>query len=148
MENKMLKRYGHVTRMEDNRWPERIMTWSPEGSRRRGRPEAKWDEEVERVMKKRNWRSGDAVRQKLWRLETSNRWTTRNLTDLGSLRRSFHRVPYSPSTSKQAKPVDLPTKTMFFQKSGCVRKGKVLSRFNLPRSQVSLDKPVVSETQK
>lgn len=50
----MLKWYGHVTRMEDNRWPERIMTWSPEGSRRRGRPEAKWDEEVERVMKKRN----------------------------------------------------------------------------------------------
>jgi hypothetical protein len=74
--------------------------------------------------------------------------------------------------------VDLPTKTMFFQKSGCIRKGKVLSRFNplsaelnpicnllallgahlifhvsglrvnLPRAQVSLDKPVVSETQK
>jgi hypothetical protein len=35
----MLKWYGHKTRMEDNRWPERIMTWSPEGSRRRGRPE-------------------------------------------------------------------------------------------------------------
>jgi len=40
--------------MEDNRWPEQIMTWSPEASRRRGRPEAEWDEEVERVMKKRN----------------------------------------------------------------------------------------------
>jgi hypothetical protein len=34
MENNMLKWYGQVTRMEDNRWPERIMTWSPEGSRR------------------------------------------------------------------------------------------------------------------
>jgi len=50
----MLKWYGKVTRMKDNRWPERIMTWSPEGSRRRGRPEAKRDEEVERLMKHRN----------------------------------------------------------------------------------------------
>jgi hypothetical protein len=30
MENNMLKWYGHVLRMEDNRWPKRIMTWSPE----------------------------------------------------------------------------------------------------------------------
>jgi len=50
----MLKWYGHVTRMEDKRWPVRIMTWSPEGSRRGGRPEAKWDVEVERLMKQRN----------------------------------------------------------------------------------------------
>jgi hypothetical protein len=30
MENNMLKWHGHVLRMEDNRWPKRIMTWSPE----------------------------------------------------------------------------------------------------------------------
>jgi hypothetical protein len=51
----MSKWYGHVTRMEDNRWTGGIMTWSPEGSRRRGRPEAKRDEEVERLMKQRNY---------------------------------------------------------------------------------------------
>jgi hypothetical protein len=43
LESNMLKWYGHVLRMEDNRWPERIMTWSPEG--RRGRPEIKWERE-------------------------------------------------------------------------------------------------------
>jgi hypothetical protein len=35
MENNMLKWYGHVLRMEDNTWPKRIITWSPEGRRRR-----------------------------------------------------------------------------------------------------------------
>ena len=28
MENSMLKWYGHVVHMEDERWPKRIMTWS------------------------------------------------------------------------------------------------------------------------
>jgi hypothetical protein len=52
MENNTLKWYGHVLRMEDNRWPKRIMTWSLEG--RRGRPEMRWEREVERVMKQKN----------------------------------------------------------------------------------------------
>lgn len=30
MENNVLKLYGHVECMQDNRWPERIMMWSPE----------------------------------------------------------------------------------------------------------------------
>jgi len=47
--------------MEDNRWPKRIMTWSPEGRLRRGRPEAKWEKEDERLMKQKNLRSGDAI---------------------------------------------------------------------------------------
>jgi hypothetical protein len=35
MENNMLKWHGHIKlRMEDNRWPKRKMTWSPEGGRR------------------------------------------------------------------------------------------------------------------
>jgi hypothetical protein len=46
MESNMLKWYGHVLRMEDNIWPKRIMTGSPEG-KRRGRPEMKWEREVE-----------------------------------------------------------------------------------------------------
>ena len=30
MENNVLKLYGHVECTQDNRWPERIMMWSPE----------------------------------------------------------------------------------------------------------------------
>jgi hypothetical protein len=73
MENNMLKWYGHVLRMEDNAWPKRIMTWSPEERRkRRGRPEMKWEREVERVMKQKNLIPEDAVNRKLWRKATEN----------------------------------------------------------------------------
>jgi hypothetical protein len=39
----MLKWYGHVLCMEDNRWSKLIIIWSPEGRR----PEMKWEKEVE-----------------------------------------------------------------------------------------------------
>jgi hypothetical protein len=68
-----LKWYGNVLRMEDNRCPKRIMTWSPEGRRqRRGRPEMKWEREVERVMKQKNLTPEDAVNRQLWRKATEN----------------------------------------------------------------------------
>jgi len=54
MDNNMLKLYGHVVCMEDNRWPKRIMSWSPGGRRRWGRLEVKWEKEMERIMKQRN----------------------------------------------------------------------------------------------
>jgi hypothetical protein len=38
LENKTLKWCGHVARMEDKRWPKRIMKWSQEERQRRGRP--------------------------------------------------------------------------------------------------------------
>lgn len=46
----MLKWYGHVVSMEGNRWPKRIIIWSPRG-RRRVRPESKWGKELESLMK-------------------------------------------------------------------------------------------------
>jgi hypothetical protein len=59
--------------MEDNIWPKRIMTWSPEGRRRRGRPEMKWEREVERVVKQNNLTPENAVNRQLWRKATENR---------------------------------------------------------------------------
>ena len=69
MENNMLKWYGHVVRMEDNRWPKRITTWCTEGRQRRGRPEAKWHKEIERVMKQKILTFDDARNRQLWRLK-------------------------------------------------------------------------------
>jgi hypothetical protein len=51
------------------------MTWSPKGRRRRrrrGRPEMKWEREVERVMKQKNLTPEDAVNRQLWRKTTEN----------------------------------------------------------------------------
>jgi len=33
IEYNMLKCYGHILHVGDNRWPKRILTWSPEGRR-------------------------------------------------------------------------------------------------------------------
>jgi len=71
LENSTLKWYGHVVCMEDNRW-----TKGSPGGKRQGRPEVKWEKEVERVMKQRNLISDDAVNRQLWPLKNSNRWTT------------------------------------------------------------------------
>jgi len=57
--------YGHVVRMEANRWPKRITTWSPEGRRQRGRTEVKWDKEVGWVTKQRNLKFDDAINRQL-----------------------------------------------------------------------------------
>jgi hypothetical protein len=71
MGKNMLKWYGHVLRIEDDRWPKRRMTWLQEG-RIRGRPEMKWEREVERVMKLKNLTSEGAVNRQLWRKATEN----------------------------------------------------------------------------
>jgi len=57
----MLKWYGHVVCMKDNRWPKRIMSRSPGGRGQRGRPEVQWGNGSERVMNERNLTSDEAV---------------------------------------------------------------------------------------
>jgi len=54
------------------------MTWSPEGRGRRGRPDVKWEKEVESVMMQRSLRSDDAVNRLLRRMETVNPRTLAN----------------------------------------------------------------------
>jgi hypothetical protein len=75
----VVKWYGYVVHMEGNRRHKRIMAWSAEGRRQRGRPEVKWDKEVESVMNQRNVACDEAVNWQLWRLKTSNQWPTRKL---------------------------------------------------------------------
>ena len=41
---------GHLERMEEDRMPKKIYTQEVEGSRRRGRPRKRWEEEVERDL--------------------------------------------------------------------------------------------------
>lgn len=51
--------------MEDNRRPKLIMKWVPEGRRRRGLTEAKWETEVEGISKKGNLTTNDAINRQL-----------------------------------------------------------------------------------
>ena len=38
IEPKRLDWYGHLERMNHNRWPKRVWEWNPPGRRKRGRP--------------------------------------------------------------------------------------------------------------
>jgi hypothetical protein len=67
--------------MVDKRWPERRVSRSPEGRRQRVRSEVLWEKEVERVMKKRNLISNDAVNRQLWCLKNGTWWTSGKLTN-------------------------------------------------------------------
>ena len=49
-----------------------IPAWPPAGTRRRGRCEMKWENEAERVMKKRSVTFNDAINRQIWRRETDN----------------------------------------------------------------------------
>jgi hypothetical protein len=54
MNYKILKWYGHVVHMKDNRWPKWIKACSVVEIQWWGRPTVKWGKEVGRVMKERN----------------------------------------------------------------------------------------------
>ena len=46
IKTKQLQWYGHVQRMEERRLPKEVMTWSPPGRRKRGRPKLTWAEGI------------------------------------------------------------------------------------------------------
>nr|CAH7753961.1 unnamed protein product [Callosobruchus chinensis] len=43
LENKALQWFGHVQRMQEHRWPKRVLEWELPGRRRRGRPPLRWE---------------------------------------------------------------------------------------------------------
>ena len=54
IQRRQLKWYGHLLRMEANRWPKMIYLLSPQGRRRRGRPQQSWRNQVTGFMRSRN----------------------------------------------------------------------------------------------
>lgn len=73
METRRLIWYGHVNRMNDQRWPLRLLKWKAEGRRRRGRPEESWFKQVQEDMKSRDLSEEDWVDRKRWRLGCERR---------------------------------------------------------------------------
>lgn len=37
---------GHVARMDQNRWPKKLLYWNPEMKRSSGRPKRRWEDEI------------------------------------------------------------------------------------------------------
>lgn len=76
IETRQLIWYGHVRRMEENRWPKKALDYTPPNKRKRGRPPATWINGVMATMRdraidedawrdKKIWRSKCGMRQKL-----------------------------------------------------------------------------------
>jgi len=47
--------FGHVQRMPDTRTVKKILKWNPPTKRSQGRPKYRWEDNVKRQMKVKNW---------------------------------------------------------------------------------------------
>lgn len=73
IEYKQLMWYGHVKRMENERWPRRIMEYIPSNRRRRGRPAASWENNMEIAMRNRDIEKNEWMDRKRWRIKCGMR---------------------------------------------------------------------------
>lgn len=73
IEKRRLSWYGHIQRMNANRWPNRILKWNPPGQRRRGRPPDTWIKQVQEDMRDRNLEEGAWNDKDYWRLGCERR---------------------------------------------------------------------------
>ena len=53
VERGQLRWYGHVKRMEEDRYPRRFLDWEPNKTRPVGRPKKRWRENLDAAMRKR-----------------------------------------------------------------------------------------------
>lgn len=73
VEAKCLRWYGHVRRMDEGRWPKKIIEWTPAERRRRGRPRTLWKDAVNKAMDGRNLQENDWKDRSKWKLGCDKR---------------------------------------------------------------------------
>lgn len=73
IEAKGLRWYGHVRRMDEKRWPKRMLEWIPPQRRKRGRPKNTWKKGIEEAMQERGLQEGDWQDRTLWKLRCDKR---------------------------------------------------------------------------
>lgn len=65
--------YGHVMRMEQDRWPKKALMYQPTNRRRRGRPSRSWKEGIEQTMEDRAIHENEWIDRKVWRTKCGMR---------------------------------------------------------------------------
>ena len=74
-----MKWAGHMVRMNDDKLPKRVETKRQEGSRKRGRPQLRWEDCVKRDLRK-------AKEEEKWREKANNRDRWKLITKAAVLR--------------------------------------------------------------
>ena len=65
--------YGHVMRMVKERWPRRVLNYTPCGNRRRGRPATTWFQGIAESMRSREIKEDEWMDRKGWRIKCGKR---------------------------------------------------------------------------
>lgn len=73
IEKRRLLWYGHIQRMNADRWPNLILKWNPPGRRKRGRPPDTWIKQVQEDMRDRNLEEESWNDKYRWRLGCEKR---------------------------------------------------------------------------
>lgn len=73
IERRQLVWFGHTKRMDENRWPRKVLEWIPPERRKRGRPRRSWRDGIEEAMKFRNLAENTCHDRKNWKLGTEKR---------------------------------------------------------------------------
>ena len=73
IDKKQLTWFGHVKRMEERRWPRKILDWGPPERRKRGRPRRSWRENVQEAMDARELDENTCYDRKKWKLGAEKR---------------------------------------------------------------------------
>ncbi|XP_030765262.1 uncharacterized protein LOC115889414 [Sitophilus oryzae] len=63
-----LRWYGHVQRMEGSRIPKKVLNWTPQGRRKRGRPRRNWKEGIDGDIRTRG------IDENLWTDRANGDW--------------------------------------------------------------------------
>ena len=72
VERGQLRWFGHVKRMEEQRYPRRFLEWRPQGRRPVGRPKMRWMENIERGVRRRGSSLQEIDEEKLY--EDRQQW--------------------------------------------------------------------------
>ena len=70
--------YGHVLRVSEERLPKQVLSWTPEGRRRRGRPKDSWQRTIHREVRSKDLTDeevqGMARGREEWRRFVADLW--------------------------------------------------------------------------
>nr|CAI5864969.1 unnamed protein product [Callosobruchus analis] len=73
IEKRQLTWFGHVKRMNADRWPRKVLEWTPLERRKRGRPRRSWRDDINQAMTARTLAEDEVFDRKRWKLGTERR---------------------------------------------------------------------------